>query len=99
MNYLALILGSPPHTIHLITYHRPLLHCFTKNGNLIPRFYRAQMHLTKSSKVKFIHTLFKHISVADMLSRSSTKTERHEFQLKRNQLPSQIALQHYKILP
>ena len=54
-NYEFLIIGSP-HPIHIFTDHKPLLHCFTKNGNLSPRFYRAQMQLTKFSKLKFIHT-------------------------------------------
>ena len=32
-----------PHPIHIFTDLKPLLHCFTKKGNLSPRFYRAQM--------------------------------------------------------
>ena len=40
------IIGSP-HPIHIFTDHKPLLQCFTKKGNLSPRFYRAQMQLTK----------------------------------------------------
>ena len=53
--YEFLITGSP-HPIHIFTDHKPLLHCFTKKGNLSPRFYRAQMQLTKFSKLKIIHT-------------------------------------------
>ena len=53
--YEFLIIGSP-HPIHIFTDHKPLLHCFTKKGNLSPRFYRAQMQLTKFSKLKIIHT-------------------------------------------
>ena len=49
------IIGSP-HPIHIFTDHKPLLHCFTKKGNLGPRCYRAQMQLTKLSKLKIIHT-------------------------------------------
>ena len=45
-----------PHPIHIFTDHKPLLHCFTKKGNLSARFYRAQMQLTKFSKLKIIHT-------------------------------------------
>ena len=53
--YEFLIIGSP-HPIYLFTDHKPLLHCFAKKGNLSPRFYRAQMQLTKFSKLKsFIH--------------------------------------------
>ena len=48
--YEFLIFGSP-HPIHIFTDHKPLLHCFTKKGNLSPRFYRAQMQLTKFSKL------------------------------------------------
>ena len=44
--YKFLIIGSP-HPIHIFTDHKPLLHCFTKKDNLSPRFYRAQMQLTK----------------------------------------------------
>ena len=72
--YEFLIIGSP-HPIHIFTDHKPLLHCFTKKGNLSPRFYRAQMQLTKFSKLKIIHTPGKNLSVADMLSRSFTKAE------------------------
>ena len=84
-----LIIGSP-HPLHIFTDHKPLLHCFTKKGNLSPRFYRAQMQLTKFSKLKIIHTPGKNLSVADMLSRSSTKAELQINQLKHKQLPPQI---------
>ena len=84
-----LITGSP-HPIHIFTDHTPLLHCFTKKGNLNPRFYRAQMQLTKFSKLKIIHTPGKNLSVADMLSRSFTKAELQLNQLKHKQLPPQI---------
>ena len=59
--YEFLIIGSP-HPIHIFTDHKP-------------RFYRAQLQLTKFSKLKIIHTPGKHLSVADMLSRSFTKAE------------------------
>ena len=49
------VIGSS-HSIHIFTDHKPGLHCFTKTGNLSPRFYRAQMQLTKFSKLKMIHT-------------------------------------------
>ena len=35
-----LIIGSP-HPIHISTDYKPLSHCFTKKGNISPRFYRA----------------------------------------------------------
>ena len=53
--YEFIIIGSPQ-PIHVFTDHKLLLHCFTKKGNLSPRFYRAQMQLTKLSKLKIIHT-------------------------------------------
>ena len=87
--YEFLIIGSP-HPIHIFTDHKPLLHCFTKKGNLSPRFYRAQMQLTKFSKLKIIHTPGKNLSVGDMLSRSFTKAELKLNQLKHKQLPPQI---------
>ena len=70
-NYEFLIIGSP-HPIHIFTDHK-LLHCFTKKGTLVLVFYRAQIQLTKFSKLKIIHTPGKNLSVADMLSRSFTK--------------------------
>ena len=48
------------------------------------------MQLTKFSKFKIIHTPGKNLSVADMLSRSFTKTELQLNQLKHKQLPPQI---------
>ena len=87
--YEFLIIVSP-HPIHIFTDHKPLLHCFTKKGNLSPRFYRAQMQLTKFSKLKIIHTPGKNLSVADMLSRSFTKAELQLNQLKHKHLPPQI---------
>ena len=87
--YEFLIIGSP-HPIHIFTDHKPLLHCFTKKSNLSPRFYRAQMQLTKFSKLKIIHTPGKNLSVADMLSRSFTKAELQLNQLKHKHLPPQI---------
>ena len=83
-----LIIGSP-HPIHIVTDHKPLLHCFTKKGNLSPRFYRAQMQLTKFSKPKLIHTPGKNFSVADLL-RSFTKEELQINQLKHKHLPPHI---------
>ena len=87
--YEFLIIGSP-HPIHIFTDHKPLLHCFTKKGNFSPRFYRAQMQLTKLSKLKIIHTPGRNLSVADMLSRSFTKADLQINQLKHKQLPPQI---------
>ena len=49
--YEFIIIGSP-HPIHVLTEHKSLLHCFTKKK----RFYRAQMQLTKFSKLKINHT-------------------------------------------
>ena len=79
-----------PHPIHIFTDHKPLLPCFTKKGNLSPCFYRAQMQLTKFSKLKIIHTPGKNFSAADMLSRSFTKAELQLNQLKHKQLTPQI---------
>ena len=57
--YEFLIIGSP-HPIYIFTDHKPLLHCFDKRGgNLSPRFYRAQMQLTKYSKQKLFILLEK----------------------------------------
>ena len=83
------IIGSP-HPIHIFTNHKPLLDCFTKKGNLSPRFYRAQMQLTKFSKLKQFHTPGKNFCVADMLCRSFTKADLQLNQLKHQQLPPQI---------
>ena len=99
--YEFLIIGSP-HPIHVFTDHKPLLHCFTKKGNLSPRFYRAQMQLTKFSKLKIIHTPGKNLSVADLLSRSFTKEGLQINQLKHKHLPPQIdfaVLQNNQITP
>ena len=87
--YDFLIIGSPL-PIHVFTDHKPLLHCFTKKSNLSPRFYRAQMQLTKFSKLKTIHTPGKNLSVAYMFSRSFPKVELQIHQLKYKQLPPQI---------
>ena len=59
--YEFLIIGSP-HPIYIFTVHKPLLHCFAKKGNLSSRFYRAQMQLTKFSKLKIIHTPGKNLN-------------------------------------
>ena len=99
--YEFLIIGSP-HPIHVFTDHKPLLHCFTKKGNLSPRFYRAQMQLSKFSKLEIIHTPGKNLSVADLLSRSFTKEELQINQLKHKHLPPQsdfAVLQNNKITP
>ena len=84
------LITSSPHPIHNFTDHKPLLHCFTKKGNLSPRFFRAQNQLTKFSKLQIIHTPGKNICVADMLSRSFTKAKLQLNQLKHKQLPPQI---------
>ena len=57
-----LIIGSP-HPIHIFTDHKPLLHCFTKKSNLSPRFYRAQMQLTKIFKTQNNSYSWKKISL------------------------------------
>ena len=92
--YKFLIIGSP-HPIHTFTDHKPLLHCFAKKGNLSPRFYRAQMQLTKFSKHKIIHTPGKNLTVADMLSITFTKEQHQIHQLRHKQLPHQI---HFSIM-
>ena len=94
--YEFLIIGSP-HPIHIFTDHKLLLHCFTNKGNLSPRFYRAQMQLTKLSKLKIIHTPGKNLSVADMLSRSFTKAELQLNQLKHKQHSHKLTLHFYKM--
>ena len=43
--YEFIIIGSP-HPIHVFTDHKPLLHWFTKKGNLSPRFYRESTNAT-----------------------------------------------------
>ena len=87
--YEFLIIGSS-HPILIFTDHKPLLHCFAKKGNLSPRFYRAQMQLTKFSKLKDIHTPGKYLTVGDMLSRTFTKEQFQIHQLRHKQLPPQI---------
>ena len=87
--YEFLIIGSP-HPIYIFTDHKPLLHCFAEKGNLSPRFYRAQLQLTKFSKLKIIHTPEKNLTVADMLSRTFTKEQLQVHQLRHKQLPPQI---------
>ena len=61
-----------------------------KKEILVHVFYRAQKQLTKFSKIKIIHTPGKNLSVADMLSRSLTKTELQLNQLKHKQLTPQL---------
>ena len=87
--YEFLIIGTP-HPIYIFTDHKPLLHCFAKKGNLSPRFYRAQMQLTKFSKLKIFHTPGKNLTIAGMLSRPFTKEQRQMHQLRHKQLPPQI---------
>ena len=87
--YEFLIIGSP-HPIYIFTDHKPLLDYFAKKGNLSPRFHRAQMQLTKFSKLKVIHTPGRYSTVADMLSRTFTKEQLQIYQLRDKQLPPQI---------
>ena len=61
-----------------------------KKENLSPRFYRAQMQLTKYFKLKIIHNPGKNLTVADMLSRTSTKEQLQIHQLRHKQLPPQM---------
>ena len=78
------------------------MHCFTKKGTLSPRFYRAQMQLTKFSKLKIINTPGKNLSVADLLSQSFTKEELQINQLKHEHLPPHTdfrILQNNKLKP
>ena len=60
-----------------------------KKGNLSPRFYKAQMQLTKFPNLKIIHTSGTNLSVADMLSSTFTKQQLQKSQLKQKQLPPQ----------
>ena len=92
--YQFLILGSP-YPIHISIDHKPLLHCFTNKGNLCKRLYRAQIQLTKVSKLKTFHTPGKNLSVADMLSRSF-KTGRQLIKSNINNSLHKLTLQYYK---
>ena len=94
--YDILIIGYP-HPIFIFTDHKPLLHCFAKKGNLSPRFYRAQMQLTKFSKLKIIHTPGKNLTVADILSVTFTKEQLQTHQLRHKQLPPQINFSIMKV--
>ena len=87
--YEFLIIGSP-HPIYVFTDHKLLLHCFAKKGNLSPRFYSAQMQLTKFFKLNLIHTPGKNLTVADMFSRTFTEEQLQLHQLRHKQLPPQI---------
>ena len=78
--YEFLIIGSP-HPIYIFTDHKHLIHCFAKKENLSPKFFRAQMHLTKISKLKIIQTPGNNLTEADMLSRTFTKEQLHLHQL------------------
>ena len=86
--YEFLIIGSP-HPIHIFTDQKLLSYCFTKKRNLSPRFYRAQMQLTKISELKNHHTPGKNLSVAYVKS-FFTKTELQINQIKHKQLPPRI---------
>ena len=88
--YDFLIIGSP-HPIYIFTDHKPFLHCFAKKGNLSPRFYRAQMQLTKFSKLKNFHTPGKKLTVADMLSRTFTEEQLQIHQLRHQRLTPQFS--------
>ena len=61
-----------------------------KRETLVSFFYRAQMQLTKFSKLKIIHTPGKNLSVADLLSRSFTKEVLQINQLKYKHLSPHI---------
>ena len=69
---------------------------FAKKGNLVPRFYRAQMQLTIFSKLKIIHTPGKNLFVADMISRIFTREQLQLHKLRHKQLPPQIDFSNMK---
>ena len=84
-----MIIGSTQFII-VLNDHKPILSCFTKKENLSPILYTEQMQLTKFQKLRIIYTKGKHLSVADMLSRSYAKGELQIHQLKHKQLSPQI---------
>ena len=86
MNFLSLAL----HIQYMFLLIRNHFYIALQKGNLSPRFYRAQMQLTKVSKLKIIHTPGKNLSVPDWLSRSFTKAQLQINHLKHKQLPPQI---------
>ena len=87
MNFLLLVLPIQYIFLPITNLYYIVLQ---KKGNLSPRFHRAQMQLTKFSRLKLIHTPGKNLSVADMSIRSFTKAEKQLNQLKHQQLPKQI---------
>ena len=99
--YEFIIIGSP----HLSTFSLTINHFYTvlrKKETLVHAFMRAQMQITKVSKLKRIHTPGKNLSVADLLSRSFTKEELQINQLKHKHLPPHIdftILQNNKLKP
>ena len=60
----GILFSGSPHPINVFTDHKPLLYCFTKKVNLIPRYYRTQMQLTTFSILKIIPTPGNILSVA-----------------------------------
>ena len=74
------IFGSD-HFINALNNHKPNLSCFTRQGNLSPLFYAAQIQITKFRTLFIFYAKLKNFSVADMLGRFFT-----EKQLQLNQL-------------
>ena len=69
--YNFFFIGSP-HPIH-ISKSTTSFTLFHKESNPSPRFFCAQMQLTKVFKLEMIQTPGKHFSFANMLSQSFTK--------------------------
>ena len=61
-----------------------------KRETLALDLFRAQMQLTKLSKLKIFHNPGKNLTAADMLLRTFTKKQLQTHQLRHKQVPPQI---------
>ena len=73
-----------------------MLSLFTREGNLTPRQYKANMLSTKHSNLQIIHTAGTTLNVADMISRDFSEIRYQMCQLGHNSLPPHIEFTQIK---
>ena len=80
------ILGSPFPT-YLYCDHKPIFYLRGRKGQLLHRFCRFQVTITKLQTLKTIWTPRSNLAFPDILSRNVTVKEYHKHQLQHRKIP------------
>ena len=85
------IIGSP-FPLYLYCDHRPILFLWHRKGQLLIRFFKYQVALTKFNNLKIIYTPGSNLAFPDLLSRNVPIDDIKKYQFEHKTIPNDIKL-------